>query len=38
MELGFKVHAIMTDDHPPNVNAYSRLYNMFDGENMYLPS
>ena len=36
MEVRFKVCTPMTDDHPPNVNAFSRLHKMFDGDKKHL--
>ena len=30
--VGFKVRAVITDDHPANVNAFSRLHDAFDGD------
>ena len=32
-EAGFKVRAVITDDHPSNVNAFTRLHEIFDGDN-----
>ena len=32
-EAGFKVCAVITDDHPSNVNAFTRLGEIFDGDN-----
>ena len=32
MEAGVKVCAVITDDHPSNVNASSRLRNLLDNE------
>ena len=32
-EVGFKVCAVITDDHPSNVNAFTRLGEIFDGDN-----
>ena len=32
-EVGFKVRAVITDHHPSNVNAFTRLHEMFDGGN-----
>jgi hypothetical protein len=31
-EVGFKVRAIITDNHPSNVAAFSLLHKMFDGD------
>jgi hypothetical protein len=31
-EVGFKVRAIITDNHPSNVTAFSLLHKMFDGD------
>ena len=32
-EVRFKARAVITDDHPSNANAFTRLYEIFDGEN-----
>ena len=32
-EVGFKVCAVINDDHPSNVNAFTRLGEIFDGDN-----
>ena len=32
-EVGFKVRAVITDDHPSNVNAFTQLHKILDGDN-----
>ena len=32
-EVGFKVRAVITDDHPSNVNAFTQLHEILDGDN-----
>ena len=32
-EVGIKVRAVITDDHPSNINAFTRLHKIFDGDN-----
>ena len=32
-DVGFKVRAVVTDDHPSNVKAFTRLQEIFDSEN-----
>ena len=32
-EVGFKVRAVVTDGHPSNVNSFTQLQEMFDGDN-----
>ena len=32
VQVGFNFHAVITDDHPSNVNAFTRLYEIFDGD------
>ena len=32
-EVGFKVRAVINDDHPSNFNAFTWLHEIFDGDN-----
>ena len=32
-EVRIKVRAVITDDHPSNINAFTRLHKIFDGDN-----
>ena len=32
-KVGFKVRVVITDDRPSNVNAFTRLHEIFDGDN-----